>query len=112
VTSVLVHLLTSSAHLQGSVSVSCVDHRDGLGIDHPDVHLLGLGITLWALTLTLQPLLNTAVGTEEIYLLIGCLLVFFFMCMYTIAKEGKLHEQCPPSRFDCSIPLLHSQPSL
>ena len=94
-TSVSVHLLPSSAHLQGSVSVGCVYHRDGLGIDHPDVHLLGLGITLWALTLTLQPLLNTAVGTEEIYLLIGCLGDIFFMCMYTIAKEGKLHEQCP-----------------
>ena len=55
-----------SLHLQGPVPVSCVDNRDCLGVNHPDVCSLGLGITLRALpcTLTFQPLVNTA-GEEE-----------------------------------------------
>lgn len=57
----------SCIHLQGPVSVSCVDDRDCLGVNHPDVCSLGLGVTLWALpcTLTLQPLVNTAEEQEE-----------------------------------------------
>ena len=57
----------SCIHLQGPVSVSCVNDRDCLGVNHPDVCSLGLGITLWALpcTLTLQPLVNTAEEQEE-----------------------------------------------
>ena len=56
-----------SLHLQGPVPVSCVDNRDCLGVNHPDVCSLGLGVTLRALpcTLTLQPLVNTAGEQEE-----------------------------------------------
>ena len=58
----------SCTHLQGTVSVSCVNNRDSLGINHPDVRSLGLGVTLWALpcSLALQPLVNTTGEQGEV----------------------------------------------